>query len=145
MHLRLSPGSLARAGALHPWRTIAAWLLMLVIALVLTIAFLGSALTSELTRTLTNNPESMQADRLFSDRLGSDDATFGEVVVVQSTSLTVDDPAYRQYVEQLYGELAGLGDEIVTGGATYYLSGDESLVSADRHTTLIPLTLPKTH
>ncbi len=143
MHLRLSPGSLARAGALHPWRTIAAWLLLLVVAIALTITFLGDALTSDATGTLTNNPESMQADRLLSDRLGGADAALGEMIVVQSTSLTVDDPAYRQYVERLYGEVIGLGDEIVTGGSTYYLSGDESLVSADRHTTLLPLTIPE--
>ncbi len=143
MRLAISPGSLARAGALHPWRTIAAWLLMLAVAIALIITFLGGALTSDATGTLTNNPDSMQAEHLLADRLGSDDATFGEVVVMQSPSLTVDDPAYQQFVEQLYGELNRLGNEIVAGGSTYYLSGDESLVSADRHTTLIPLTFPK--
>jgi RND superfamily putative drug exporter len=144
MRLTVSPGSLARAGALHPWRTIAAWLLMLAAAIALMITFLGGALTTDATGTLTNNPESMRADRLLRDRLGGADSTFGEVVVVQSSTLTVDDPAYRQFVDQLYGELTGLGDEIVMGGTTYYRSGDESLVSADRHTTLIPLTFPST-
>ena len=143
MRLKPSPSSLARASANHPWRTIGAWLLMLVAAIALMVTFLGSALTSGATGTLTNNPESMQADRLLQDRLGSANATNSEIVVVQSTSLTVDDPAYRGYVEELYGALIGLGDKIVVGGTNYYVAGDESLVSQDRHTTLIPLTFPQ--
>ena len=143
MRLTLSPASLARAAANHPWRTIGAWLLMLAAAIALMITFLGSALTSGATGTLTNNPESMQADQLLRERLGSANATNGEIVVVQSSSLTVDDLAYRDYVEGLYGELTGLGDAVVSGGSHYYLAGDESLVSEDRHTTLIPLTFPQ--
>ena len=143
MRLKLSPGSLARTSANHPWRTIGAWLLMLTLAIALIVTFLGGALTSGATGTLTNNPESMQADQLLRDRLGSANSANGEIVVIQSSSLTVDDPAYRAYVERLYGDLIGLGDAVVTGGAHYYLAGDESLVSEDRHTTLIPLTFPQ--
>jgi len=143
MRLIPSPTSLARTSATHPWRTIGAWLIMLVAAIALMITFLGSALTSGATGTLTNNPESMQADQLLRDRLGSANATMSEIVVVQSSSVTVDDPAYRTFVEELYGDLMGLGDEVVVDGTHYYLAGDESLVSEDRHTTLIPVTLPQ--
>ena len=140
MKLNLSTAAIARTSARHPWRAISAWLTMLGIAIALISTLLGSALTTEATGTLTNNPESMQADNLLSERLG--DNSTGEIVVVRSTTLTVDDPAYRAYVEQLYGELTALDDQIVAGGTHYYLTGDESLVSADRLITLIPLVIP---
>ena len=143
MHLTLSPAGLARAGARHPWRTIGAWALLLGIAFFLMTTFLGGALTSDATGTLTNNPESMRADALVQQRLGSGNGSNSEIVVVHSDSLTVDDPAYRSYVEQLYGNLTALGPEIVTSGTDYYLSGDASLVSANRQTTLIPLVIPE--
>ncbi len=142
MTLHLSTAGLARASARHPWRTIGGWLILLAVAVVLIGTFLGDALTTDATGTLTNNPESMQADALLSERLGVAGAATGEIVIVRSNTLTVDDPGYRAYVEQLYGDLMAVDDAVVTGGSTYYLTGDESLVSADRHTTLIPLVIP---
>ena len=141
MRLNLSTAGLARASARHPWWTIGGWLTVLGVAIVLIGALLGSGLTTDVT-TLTNNPESARADELLRERLGEANATTGEIVVVRSTTLTVDDPTYRAHVEELYGDLTALGDEVVAGGTHYYLTGDESLVSADRFTTLIPLVIP---
>ena len=141
MKLNLSTEGLARASGRRPWITIGAWLTVLVAALVLTGALLGDALTTE--ETLTNNPEYVRADNLLHERLGESNNTINEMVIVRSTALTVDDPAYRSYVEELYGDLNALGDEVIAGGTHYYLTGDESLVSADRRTTLVPLTLPQ--
>jgi RND superfamily putative drug exporter len=53
----------------------------------------------------------------------------------------VDAPAYQSHVEALYADLIALGDGVVEGGEHYYMTGDESLVSADRHTTILPLTM----
>jgi len=138
---RLSTGNLARASARHRWITIGAWLGILAAAIVLAGTLLGDALTIE--TKLTNNPESAQADTLLHERLGQSNTTLDETAIVRSTTLTVDDPAYRSYVEALYGDLTALGDEVITGGTHYYLTGDESLVSADRRTTLIPLVIPE--
>ena len=109
--------------------------------MVLTGTLLGGALTTD--STLTNNPESVRADSLLRERLGESNNTVGEMVIVRSSTLTVDDQAYRSHVEELYGALTALGDEVIVGGTHYYLTGDESLVSADRRTTLMPLTLPQ--
>ena len=114
---------------------------VLVGAIVLTGTLLGGALTTE--GTLTNNPESVRAEELLRERLGESDNTIGEIAVVRSATLTVDDPAYRRYVEQLFAGLTALGDDIIAGGRHYYLTGDESLVSADRRMTTILLELPK--
>ena len=136
----LSTTGLARASARHPWKIIGAWIAVLAAAMVLTSTLLGDALTTDVA--LTNNPESVRADTLLEERLAQGDS-IGEVVIVRSDTLTVDDSAYRVYVEQLHGELSGLGEQVITGGATYYLTGDESLVSADRRTTLLPLMIPE--
>ena len=134
-------GRIARAAGSRPWITIGAWLAVLVTAIVLTGTLLGDALTTE--DSLTNNPEAVRADNLLQERLGESTNTIDEMVIVRSNTLTVDDPGYRSYVEELYGDLTALGDEVVAGGTHYYLTGDESWVSADRRTTLIPLTMPK--
>jgi RND superfamily putative drug exporter len=139
MKFPLSPTNLARAGARHPWRTIGAWLVVLAVAIALVVTLLGDALVTDYS--LTNNPESVQGNDLIAERLGEDNTTIGEIVVVRSESLTVAEPAYRAYVETLYADLVSLGDELIAGGTHYYLTGDESLVSADRRTTLIPLTI----
>ena len=134
-------GRIARAAGRRPWITIGAWLAVLVAAMVLTGTLLGDALTTE--DTLTNNPEAVRADNLLGQRLGESNNTIAEMVVVRSTTLTVDDPAYRSYVEKLYEDLVALGDEVVAGGSHYYITGDESWVSEDRRTTLMPLTMPQ--
>src|SRR5688572_7167481 len=104
MQRNRSTAGLARASARHPWRTVGAWLGVLAAAMVLAGTLLGDALTTELT--LTNNPESVQADNLLHERLGESNTTVGEIAIVRSTTLTVDDPAFRSYVETLYGELS---------------------------------------
>ena len=141
MKLNLCTEGIARASGRRPWITIGAWLVVLVAAIVLAGTLLGDALTTE--ETLTNNPESVRADNLLHERLGESNNTIDEMVIVRSTALTVDDPAYRSYVEGLYGDLTALGDEVVAGGTHYYLTGDESLVSKDRRTTLMTLTMPE--
>ena len=141
MKLNLSTEGIARASARHRWTTIGAWLAVLLVAMVLIGTLLGDALTTEVT--LTNNPESVQADKLLRERLGESNNTIDEMAIVRSTTLTVDAPAYRSYVEQLYANLTALGEDVITGGTHYYLTGDESLVSADRRTTLLPLTMPQ--
>jgi len=61
-----------------------------------------------------------------------------EVVIVRSPNLTVDDDEYRQFTEDLFYDLVALGRSVVWAGTYYYSYGDESLVSEDRHATIIP-------
>ena len=116
MKLNLSTEGIARASARHRWTTIGAWLAVLLVAMVLIGTLLGDALTTEVT--LTNNPESVQADKLLRERLGESNNTIDEMAIVRSTTLTVDAPAYRSYVEQLYANLTALGEDVITGGRT---------------------------
>jgi hypothetical protein len=58
--VRLPTGSLAAASARHPWRTLGAWTVVAVLAMVAIVLLLGGSLTTE--GKPTNNPESERAD-----------------------------------------------------------------------------------
>ena len=139
MKWNLSTGSLARWAASHPKLTIGAWALMLVTAFALMSTLLGSALTTD--NKVMNNPESKRADTLLSDRLGASDSS-EEIVIVRSSTYTVDNPQFQSKVEKLFGDLTGLGSNVVLGGINYYMTGEQDLVSADHHATIILLQMP---
>jgi RND superfamily putative drug exporter len=79
-----------------------------------------------------SNAEAARAASLF----GRDGADV--VVLFRSAAHTVSDPAYRQAVTSY---LAGLPAGQVTGDVTYWTSGQQNLVSADRHSTYAVLHL----
>ncbi len=131
-------GYLARISARRPLVTLAIWLVVAVVAGGLSQALLDSATTTELK--LGSGARSQQAADLLEDRLrGPEPIT--EIVIVQSDSLTVDDPAFKAKVETVFGQIIALGPEAVTAGLNYYLTGDERQVSPDRRTTLMPFRL----
>ena len=134
---RLSPESLASACSARPLIVVAIWLGLAVLSVLIAGALLDSATTTELR--LPRNVESERAKRLLEDRLGSRQIT--EIVVIQSDSLTVDDPDFQEKAESIFASLVALGPETVAGGLNYYLTGDESMVSADRTTTIMPMPM----
>ena len=118
--------------------TIVVWLVLVVIALALVGQFLASATTTEFR--LSGSAESERAAKLLVDRLrGPEPIT--EIVIVQSESLTVDAPEFRQKVESVYGEIVSLGEGVVAFARNYYQDNDESLVSVDRKTTIMPMVM----
>ena len=133
--------ALARISARRPWLMIALWVVVVVVALGLVGRLLGSATTTEFS--LSTEVEAKTAANLLED-LWQRPAAITEVVVVQSDSLTVDDPAFREKVEAVFEEVAALGPEVVSAGRHYYQGSDDALVSADRMTAIIPLVLAGT-
>jgi RND superfamily putative drug exporter len=104
---------------------------------------LSSALTTD--ANFTNKPESVKGADLLDARLrGSTPVT--ETVLITSTSATVDDPAFQQVVEQTSANLMALTG-LIEAAPTYYqakAAGQpqaDGMVSPDRHTTIIPVTL----
>ena len=134
--LTLSPERLARASARRPWLVIVLWLGLFVA---------GGLLASGIDRVLTTEfgldtePESLTADRLIEERLRGQEAA-RELVIVESTGSTVDDPGYRAFVTGLLAAMRAL-DGTVAGATSYYETGNEALVSADRHRTILPVSL----
>lgn len=143
----LSTGGLASASARHPWRVVAIWVLAFVVGGYFA-STIGDHTTTE--ATFLSNPESIQGLDLIEERMGCRDP-LTETVIVASETLTVDDPAFQQVVMDTTNELrslSGLVDQSPQTTFNYFeakaapdpaaAAAAEGLVSADRHTTLIP-------
>ncbi len=108
------------------------------------VQLLDSATTTELR--LSSAFESEAAARGL-ERLRGGPEPINEVIIVQSDTLTVDDPVFVTKVNAVFSEIVGLGDEIVAEGAVnYYIASvlapdvAENMVSADRKSTI--MTVP---
>ena len=146
----LSTSALARASAKHPWRTVSAWVIVLVLA-VSTIGILGLRTTTAFD--FANEPESIVGLETLEDAGLIDPEPTDEVVIVHSESLTVDDPAFQAHVASIVETLRGMDGTVVPDTVmSYYEMASlpqaadmaEGLVSEDRTTLLIPLTLAGT-
>lgn len=129
----LSPDRLARRSAQHPWLTLGAWVLLIVVAVV------GA---SRLTFDETQKMDGSDSDRAATvlERLHGGPEPVTETVVVQSTTSTVDDASYRSFVSALTNDLRGLKSTVRS--AVSYTDGSETgLVSADRHTALVSVVI----
>ncbi|MFQ5472481.1 MAG: MMPL family transporter [Dehalococcoidia bacterium] len=127
---------LARTSARRPWIVIGLWVAVFAAGLLFA-SGVGDVLTSDIS--LTNNPESTQADNLIEDRLrGPEQAT--ESVIVVSETATVDDAEFEAFVGDLLTEIRGL-DGLVAQATSFYEVGDPALVPADRDTTILPVVL----
>ncbi|MGB4861934.1 MAG: MMPL family transporter [Tepidiformaceae bacterium] len=128
-----SPDRLARRSANHPWLTLGVWVLVVVA---------GFAAATQITFTPgfeVRGSDSVKAEHVLEDDiLGKSPAA--ETVVVQSSTLTVDDPEFAAFVETLTHDLRGL-DATVGSVTNYYELNDDSLVSDDRRTTILPVSL----
>jgi RND superfamily putative drug exporter len=134
---------LARFSAQHRWRVVIAWVLLLVLAG----AIQGFAPLDDTTDvTLQNNPESQQGWDALEDHGIRDERHGSETVVIQSASTTVDDPAFQAVVQSTTDALRA-DPEVVSSATNYYEVSAENpdaatgLVSSDRKTTIIPVTL----
>ena len=133
----LSTRGLTAASARHPWRTIAAWMVTLVLAFGAIVTMLEFTSEAE----ITAKPESEQAYDLLAERVppGPPEEEVSEVIVVRSSSgLTVADPRFRRKVTELAAEIE-LPDRVVT--QDFYDTRNRMLVSPDRRAALITVGL----
>jgi RND superfamily putative drug exporter len=100
---------LARAAARHPWRTVSAWVVALVLSVGVIGASLGDVLTSD--ARLTNDPESYRAYDLMAQRLPPDPNYVTEVIVVRATPAAAANTAdVKAYAARVGTSLEGTGD-----------------------------------
>jgi RND superfamily putative drug exporter len=145
--MKLSPESLARASSRHPWRTLAVWLAVIVGMGALSGAMLGGVLNQDIA--FTNKPESVRAQDVLDARFNAgSEADSTEFFVIQSDSMTVDDPRYEALVGKVKDEVAAIdGDTLAFPPTSYYdvLKQSEEraggLVSEDHRTMLISVGL----
>jgi uncharacterized membrane protein YdfJ with MMPL/SSD domain len=132
--VKLSTQTLAMMSARHPWRTIAAWAGLVVVGVVAIGALLGGALTTE--GNPTNNPQSQRAedalDRAFPPTVSS---AVTDIVVVRSLRYTVDASRFRALVRALDSQVRQTDG--VESVRSYLDARDRSLVSKDRHATMV--------
>ena len=133
---------LARSSALHPWRTIGIWTALIVLAVVAVGTLLGSGLTSDI-KFRADKPDSLVGQELLEQRL-TGPRQITDFVIVRSATATVDDPAFKAYVDDLTRRITGLGPSVVRSVSTYYQTGDPTVVSRDEHATLIPVVMAGT-
>jgi uncharacterized membrane protein YdfJ with MMPL/SSD domain len=135
--MRLSTGSLAAATARHPWRAIVAWLVVFALAIAAIVLLLGGSLTTE--GAPTNNPESERAEEARLAAFATDpELAITDVVIIRSDRYTVDSRQFKAYVRDF------VNDPEITAlrrAPTYVEAPDARLVSADRHATIIPVSL----
>jgi putative drug exporter of the RND superfamily len=130
---------LVLASAKHPWRTIGAWVAAMLVAFVAIGALLGGALTTE--GKPTNNPQSQRAKDVREAAFpAASSAAITDIVVVRSPRYTVEAPRFRSFVRTLAGELRGAKG--VEGTRSYLGAHDPSLVSRDRHATMVQFAMP---
>jgi RND superfamily putative drug exporter len=114
----------------------AVWGAVVLMSFIVIAVLLGSALTSD--GDVTSNPESKQAAALIRESFPPE-PTPSEIVVVRSDRFTVDDPEFRAKVQTLSERGQALG--VVAQTESFYASDDQSLVSKDRHATIVPLVI----
>ena len=134
--------TLARISARRPWLIIALWVVMVVVGVLLSGSLLDSATTTELR--LGGGVESEQAAELLETRLRGGPEPITEIVIIQSDTLTVDDPAFQEKVAAVHAEVMALAPTVLLGARHYYLANDKSLVSKDGHTTIMPVVMTGT-
>jgi RND superfamily putative drug exporter len=127
-------GSLARIAALHPWRTIAAWIVVLAVAVVAA-GSLGDVLVDGGELSVTT--ESETAEQIWGEHFEASGAP-QEYVLVESDGLTTEDPAFSARVTALVGELTAL--ETVESTVSY-LDGAPGMTSSDGTVALVVVTL----
>ncbi|HEX6712311.1 MAG TPA: MMPL family transporter, partial [Thermoleophilaceae bacterium] len=130
------PRQLAEAATRRPRRVLLIWGLVVVVSFVLIGALLPSAITSE--NSLTNNPESTQAQDLIDERL-PDEHAVDELIVVRSENATISDPAFEHRIETLVADARKTGS--VAAVQTPLQPGTEALVSRDRHAAIVAIVL----
>ena len=128
---------ISRWCASHPWITLA-FCLGVVVAGAYFASGIGGSLTTDAGTTV--ELESDKAERLIEERIGTAiDPT--ELVIVRSDVLLADEPAFRMYVERIATGLAGLQPDTISAAYSYHTTQDESLVSASRTATIMPIAL----
>jgi putative drug exporter of the RND superfamily len=147
--MKLSPESLARASSRRPWRTIGIWVVVIVSMGIVSSRLLGDVLSQEFE--FTNKPEAVRAQEVIDATFQTNGAEDTEFVIVQSDSLTIEDPQFEEAVTGLQDEIAALDGEILASPpVSYYDLVQQApeqaagLVSKDGRAALISVALKDT-
>jgi uncharacterized membrane protein YdfJ with MMPL/SSD domain len=132
-----STRTLAVWSARHAWRTVAAWVALMIVAAVAVGGLLGGSLRSS--GQPTDNPQSQRArDEIKRAFPAASSAATTDLVVVRSARYSVGGAQFRALTDTLVGQLRAADGVRAVG--SYDRGG--ALVSRDRHAALIRLSMP---
>jgi putative drug exporter of the RND superfamily len=137
--MKLNPETLADVTGRHPWRTLAAWVVVLVAVGTLSATLLGGVLTDDMA--FTNEPDSDKAQAVLDEHFGGGTADTEFFVVRSDQAWT---PAYAEFVQGLKADVEALGPDILAGPVVGYADAFEmqqQLFTPDLHGVLIALHL----
>jgi uncharacterized membrane protein YdfJ with MMPL/SSD domain len=135
--VKLSTTSLATASAGHPWRVVAIWIAVALLAMFAIVTLLGGSLTTE--GKPTNNPESERAEDVMLAAFPPDPSTaVSDIAVIRSEEYTVDSQEFKAFVR---GFVEDNRISALARARTYLDDESAALVSDDRHATIIPLAI----
>ena len=121
--MRLNPESIARASSRHPWRTVAIWFVIFVMAGASSSALLGSALTTDID--FTNTPEAKEAQQILEEKRLEQDLVTENWVIVGGEG-AVEDPAFAEEINTILQELNALGPDVVTAAPQAFPQPEEA-------------------
>ena len=127
--------SLARVSAVHPWRVLSAWGLILAASVVAIGTLLGSAFTSD--GSITTNPDSIRAQQVIADNFSQADR-IDDAVIIYSADLTSDDAEFKAFVTEVRSSIEATG-AAETVRDPY--AADQSGISDDGHAAVVTLVL----
>ena len=127
---------MAMACARHPWRTVAAWGVILLLAFASISLLLGSALTPE--GRITSKPDSIKGQDLLDSRFSNRDEVTDFVVVVADDG-NAQDPQVKDTVATLRDQISGA--EAVRDVGDPYAQNAVGLVSQNGNAVLIPIVM----
>jgi RND superfamily putative drug exporter len=148
--MRLNPEALARASSKHPWRTLIIWIVGIIAMGAISSSLLSGVLTQDIA--FTNSPESVRAQHILDTKFsaGGKQPASTEFFVIQSDSVTVDDPGFKSLVDGVESDIAAQTDILDGHPFSYYDALDQapdaagSLVSKDQKVTLVSVPLDNT-
>jgi RND superfamily putative drug exporter len=138
MRRRISPQTIARFAATHPWRSIGVWAGLLVVAVVAIGALLPGALTAQYS--FVSNPDSQVGRDLLASRMNMPQKA-NEIVVVSSATTPATSAAFKAEVLGLQQKITALGPGVVDSVVSAYQGGVPQMISADGHTAIIPIVM----
>jgi putative drug exporter of the RND superfamily len=143
MKLTFGTGRLADFSARRPWWVIGLWVVLLAAAIA-GFPGLSHALTASEMQFL-NSPESAKGQKLIEQKVSGNSGDV-ETLLIHSDKYTVDDSAFRQVVQQSSAAVASKTEAVQSAFDFYQVSAVDpssakAMVSADRHSTFIYVTL----
>ena len=127
---------LARFSALHPWRVLTAWALVLLASCASIAMLLGSAFNTD--AAITTHPDSVKASELLMAGFPEGDQV-DEAIIIRASDLQAEDPEFVRFTSDLRAAIESTGaTQIVTDP---YQPESGPAISQDQHAVAVLLTL----